>query len=121
MCIQVLYRTGDSHPSVLYRQYVPQQFQLSGTFKENTQSGAELIGDGSVEADAEMLALSAQLLKAAGLKEFQLSVGHADFLRGLFEAAGLDEDVMEEIRNLLQNRNLYGVQEVVAQYVTDEV
>ena len=59
-------------------------------------------------------------LKAAGLKEFQLSVGHADFLRGLFEAAGLDEDVMEEIRNLLQNRNLYGVQEVVAQYVTDE-
>lgn len=41
-------------------------------------------------------------------------------LRGLFEAAGLDEDVMEEIRNLLQNRNLYGVQEVVAQYVTDE-
>ena len=27
---------------------------------------------------------------------------------------------MEEIRNLLQNRNLYGVQEVVAQYVTDE-
>ena len=91
-----------------------------GRLKENTQSGAELIGDGSVEADAEMLALSAQLLKAAGLKEFQLSVGHADFLRGLFEAAGLDEDVMEEIRNLLQNRNLYGVQEVVAQYVTDE-
>ena len=69
-----------------------------GRLKENTQSGAELIGDGSVEADAEMLALSAQLLKAAGL----------------------DEDVMEEIRNLLQNRNLYGVQEVVAQYVTDE-
>ena len=68
-----------------------------GRLKENTQSGAELIGDGSVEADAEMLALSAQLLKAAGLKEFQLSVGHADFLRGLFEAAGLDEDVMEAV------------------------
>ena len=39
-----------------------------GRLKENTQSGAELIGDGSVEADAEMLALSAQLLKTAGLK-----------------------------------------------------
>ena len=91
-----------------------------GRLKENTQSGAELIGDGSVEADAEMLALSAQLLKTAGLKEFQLSVGHADFLRGLFEAANLEEDVMEEIRNLLLNRNLYGVQEVVEQHVTDE-
>lgn len=91
-----------------------------GRLKENTQSGAELIGDGSVEADAEMLALSAQLLKTAGLKEFQLSVGHADFLRGLFEAANLEEDVMEEIRNLLLNRNLYGVQEVIAQHVADE-
>lgn len=91
-----------------------------GRLKENTQSGAELIGDGSVEADAEMLALSAQLLKTAGLKEFQLSVGHADFLRGLFEAANLEEDVMEEIRNLLLNRNLYGVQEVVEQHVADE-
>ena len=90
-----------------------------GRLKENTQSGAELIGDGSVEADAEMLALSAQLLKTAGLKEFQLSVGHADFLRGLFEAANLEEDVMEEIRNLLLNRNLYGVQEVVEQHVAD--
>lgn len=91
-----------------------------GRLKENTQSGAELIGDGSVEADAEMLALSAQLLKTAGLKEFQLSVGHADFLRGLFEAANLEEDVMEEIRNLLLNRNLYGVQEVIEHHVADE-
>ena len=91
-----------------------------GRLKENTQSGAELIGDGSVEADAEMLALSAQLLQAAGLKEFQLSVGHADFLRGLFEAAHLEEEVMEEIRNLLLNRNLYGVQEVVEQHVQDD-
>lgn len=91
-----------------------------GRLKENTQSGAELIGDGSVEADAEMLALSAQLLKTAGLKEFQLSVGHADFLRGLFEAANLEEDMMEGIRNLLLNRNLYGVQEVIEQHVADE-
>ena len=53
-----------------------------GRLKERTQSGAELIGDGSVEADAEMLALAVQLMQAAGLKEFQLSVGHVDFLRG---------------------------------------
>ena len=55
-------------------------------------------------------------LKTAGLKEFQLSVRHADFLKGLFEAANLEEDVMEEIRKSLLNRNLYGVQEVVEQH-----
>lgn len=91
-----------------------------GRLKENTHSGAELIGDGSVEADAEMLALAAQLLLASGLKEFQLSVGHADYLRGLFEVSGLSDDVMEEIRSLLLNRNLYGVQEVVEQNIADD-
>lgn len=84
-----------------------------GRLKERTQSGAELIGDGSVEADAEMLALSAQLLLTAGLKEFQLSVGHVDFLGGLFDAASLGEDLEEEIRTLLLNRNFYGVEEII--------
>lgn len=91
-----------------------------GRLKERTQSGAELIGDGSVEADAEMLALAVQLMQAAGLKEFQLSVGHVDFLRGLFEAAKLDEDTEEEIRELLLNRNFYGVEEVISKFPLDE-
>jgi ATP phosphoribosyltransferase regulatory subunit len=91
-----------------------------GRLKETTQSGAELIGDGSVAADAEMLSLSVQLLLTAGLKEFQLSVGHADFLRGLLEAANLGEDVEDEIRELLQNRNFYGVEEVISKFSLEE-
>ena len=39
-----------------------------GRLKERTQSGAELIGNGSVDADAEMLALAVQLLLSSGLK-----------------------------------------------------
>lgn len=94
--------------------------RYQGRLKERTQSGAELIGDCSVEADAEMLALAVQLMLAAGLKEFQLSVGHVDFLRGLFEAADLDEDTEFEIRELLQNRNFYGVEEVISRFSLDE-
>ncbi len=86
-----------------------------GLLKETTQSGAELIGDGSVEADAELIALTVQLLLNVGLKEFQVSVGHADFLKGLFEAAQLGEDTENEIRELLLNRNFYGVEEIVKQ------
>lgn len=85
-----------------------------GRLKETTQCGAEFIGDASVEADAELLALAVQLLLAAGLKEFQLSVGHVDFLKGLFEASKLSEETELEIRELLQNRNFYGVEEVIA-------
>ena len=86
---------------------------LQGRLKEYTQAGAELIGDGSVDADAEIIALAIQLLKEAGLEEFQLSVGHVGFLEGLFEAAGLSGEAEEEIRDRIRNRNFYGVLDIV--------
>ena len=87
-----------------------------GRLKENTQTGAEFIGDASVEADAEILSLCAQMLLASGLKEFQISVGNSAFLRELFAAARLDKETVENIKYLLQNRNFYGVEEVVKEH-----
>ena len=82
-----------------------------GRLKETTQCGVELIGDGSVCADAEILAMVVDSLRASGLKEFQISVGHARFFHGLIEAAGLGEE--EELRELLNNKNFFGVEEFV--------
>lgn len=84
-----------------------------GRLKESTQIGAELIGDSSVDADAEMISMVVECLKTAGLKDFQLSVGHADFFRGLTEAAGLCEEQEEELRSLISNKNFFGVEEFV--------
>ena len=82
-----------------------------GRLKESTQLGAELIGDSTVDADAEILSMVVECLKKAGLKEFQLSVGHADFFQGLVEAAGISEEDEEELRELLANKNFFGVEE----------
>ena len=82
-----------------------------GRLKESTQIGAELIGDCSVDADAEMISMVVECLNAAGLKNFQLSIGHADFFRGLMEAAGLYEEQQEELRSLISNKNFFGVEE----------
>lgn len=76
-----------------------------GRLKESTQLGAELIGDSTVDADAEILSMVVECLQKAGLKEFQLSVGHADFFQGLLEAAGISEEDEEELRELLANKN----------------
>ncbi len=84
-----------------------------GRLKETTQCGGELIGDGSVCADAEILAMVVDSLRASGLKEFQISVGHARFFHGLIEAAGLGEEAEEELRELLNNKNFFGVEEFV--------
>ena len=84
-----------------------------GRLKETTQCGVELIGDGSVCADAEILAMVVDSLRASGLKECQISVGHARFFHGLIEAAGLGEEAEEELRELLNNKNFFGVEEFV--------
>lgn len=84
-----------------------------GRLKESTQLGAELIGDSSADADAEIISMVIECLKTTGLKDFQLSIGHADFFRGLMEAAGLLEEQEEELRNLISNKNFFGVEEFV--------
>ena len=82
-----------------------------GRLREVTQMGAELIGDDSVEADAEMLAMVMESMQAIGLKEFQLSVGHLGFFQSLIEDAALDEEARERVVELINNRNYFGVEE----------
>lgn len=85
-----------------------------GKLKEATQLGAELINDDSIDADAEMLALTIECLLQSGLKEFQLEIGDADFFRALVEEAGFsDEDEITNLRILIENKNMFGVEEVV--------
>lgn len=84
-----------------------------GRLKENTQLGAELVGDNSVAADAEILALVVDSLKTAGLVEFQIGVGHMDFFRGLVHAAELKEELEQELITLISNKNFFGVEELV--------
>lgn len=91
-----------------------------GRLKESTQLGAELIGDNSIEADAEILAMTVESMKRAGLKEFQISVGHAEFFKGLAEAAGLSEEQEDELRELIANKNFFGVEEVIVNLPMEE-
>lgn len=84
-----------------------------GRLKENTQLGAELVGDNSVAADAEILALVVNALKTAGLQEFQIGVGHVGFFRGLVEAAELEEELEQELITLISNKNFFGVEELM--------
>ena len=84
-----------------------------GRLKEAAQTGVELIGDDSSDADAEILAMVIRSLKAAGLTEFQVELGEVDFFRGLLEEAGMDEEMEEKLRELIENKNYFGVEELV--------
>ena len=76
----------------------------------------------SIEADAEMLAMVVDGLKRAGLTEFQVNIGHVNFIRGLMVAAGFTEVLAEEIFTLINNRNYFGVEEILDQEdVSEEI
>lgn len=87
---------------------------LQGKLKELTQTGVEYIGDGSVEADAELITLAVRTLLASGLKEFQISIGEIDFFKGLCEEAGLDRETELEVREQISIKNYFGVEEILA-------
>lgn len=64
----------------------------AGQQREFWQVGVELMGSAAPEADAEVLALTAEALRAAGIPHFRLVVGQMQFFEGLLQALQLDHD-----------------------------
>ena len=86
---------------------------LQGKLKESTQMGAELIGDPSVEADAEIISLVIKALLDTGLQRFQVSIGEVEYFKGLCEEAGLDEETEMDLRACISGKNYFAAQELL--------
>ncbi len=86
----------------------------AGREAEFFQTGVELVGDDSPEADAEVVALAISSLQAAGVKSFKIAMGHVGFLDGLFQeaVAGLPE-AQEELKSHLLNRDYVAFRETL--------
>lgn len=88
--------------------------EYQGRLKESTEIGVECIGENSVELDGEMIAAMVELLKAAGLEEFQIEIGEVDFFKGLLEEAGVPDELAKNLRELISNKNLFEVEELLS-------
>ena len=60
-----------------------------------------------------MLALVIDCLKNAGLEEFQISIGNVDFFQSLIEESEIDDETEERLRELINNRNFFGADELL--------
>ncbi|MGI6055451.1 MAG: ATP phosphoribosyltransferase regulatory subunit [Bilifractor sp.] len=86
-----------------------------GSLNESTQMGVEFMNDDSAEADAEIIALVVSTMRRAGLENFQVSMGHVDYFNALAEEAGMSEESLQELRNLLAAQNRFGAEELIDQ------
>ncbi|WP_274366148.1 ATP phosphoribosyltransferase regulatory subunit [Paenibacillus thermotolerans] len=87
----------------------------AGRSSEFYQTGVELVGDSSAEADAEVIALSIASLKAAGVRKFRVAIGHVGFIDGLFEETlpGLENE-QEELKDFLLRRDYVGYRDMLS-------
>lgn len=96
----------------------------AGREAEFFQTGVELVGDDSAEADAEVVALAIESLKAAGVQSFKIALGHVGFLNGLLEEAipgEGQEDTRAGLKEVLLQRDFVGYREMLTGLTVSEL
>lgn len=91
-----------------------------GLLKENTHMGAELIGTDSAQADAEIIAMVVDCLKAAGLEEFQISIGQVEYFKSIIKEISIEEEVENQLKDYISNRNIFGAEAILSGMEIDE-
>ena len=86
---------------------------LQGKLKETTQMGAELMNDASAEADGEMIAMLIESLIAAGLTDFQISVGNVEYFKGVCEYLGIDSEMEMTLRDEISGKNYFAAEDLL--------
>src|SRR4051812_28782517 len=87
------------YSGMVYRQ----EPERGGRPREMLQVGAELLGQGDLQADVEIVRLTLGLLSAAGLRDFQLNLGHVGVLAaGL---AAIEEPLRSDVRRWIDRKD----------------
>ena len=99
---------------IYYNGRVLRQAQMqSGRSREIFQSGVELIGLDSPEADAEMVAMAVEVLKDLGFAGFKIDLGQVAFYRGIMEASGLTLPVQRLLQEAIGKKEVTAVRSIL--------
>ncbi len=78
----------------------------SGRFREFWQYGAEVIGGGIHESDADIIALAVSSLENGGLKGFETRIGHLGVLRAMLWEIGVEGETRSKCMQLIDKKEL---------------
>ncbi len=99
---------------IYYSGRVLRQAQMqSGKSREIFQSGVELIGLDSPEADAEMVAMAVEVLKNLGFTGFKIDLGQVEFYRGIMDASGLSIEVQKQLQEAISKKEVSAVRTIL--------
>jgi ATP phosphoribosyltransferase regulatory subunit len=92
----------------------------AGRSREIFQSGVELIGLDSPEADAEMVAMAVEALQGLGFDDFKIDLGQVEFCRGIMEASGLQGQPLHELQQAVASKDSSAVAKIIAENIMPE-
>lgn len=78
---------------------------LAGRPSEIAQSGVELIGDGSFDADIEIVKMAVESLKRSNLNSFKLEIGNAAFFNVVLGKMDIPQSVRADVVNYIESKN----------------
>lgn len=79
--------------------------QLAGRTDEVEQSGIELIGDGSIDADIEVISMAYEALKRNNVSSFKIEICHAGFFNAILDKMNLTNMQKADICNFVEGKN----------------
>lgn len=82
--------------------------------REPIQAGAELYGHAGLDADIEVIRLMADSLRACGLQDFRIDLGHVGVFKGLLTNSGVSPALESAIFSALQGKDVPALTELVA-------
>ncbi|MDD2540495.1 MAG: ATP phosphoribosyltransferase regulatory subunit [Desulfuromonadaceae bacterium] len=91
---------------ISYNERVLRQTEIqAGRSREIFQTGVELIGLDSPEADAEMIVMAIEAMQVLGLDNFTIDLGQVEFCQGVFQASGLDGEPLRQLREAVSRKD----------------
>ena len=81
--------------------------------REPLQIGAEIYGHAGIESDLEVQRLMLDALRLAGVKRFQLDIGHVGVFRSLVARAGISCDLEGELFHAVQAKDMPALEQRV--------
>jgi len=85
----------------------------TGRYREFWQYGCEIIGATGPLVEAELVAFAVSLMRAAGVEDWSLRIGHVGILNDLLAGLNIPEDARRAVMRLLDKGDFKGLKDKV--------
>jgi len=90
--------------------------------RERTKIGADIIGDDSAEAEAEMIIMAIESMRTLGIRDFKVELSHVDYLGGILKMCNFSPSDYGKVTSAIEKNDRFTLQLIQAKYnLSDQI